>query len=377
LPAAIRPGEDLPYELADRAAAEEVLALAEQASLNGPTWALVAIVARLLDREDWTETSATKALAANEFPHAYYELSCRTLLAQGRTVEALVFANRLQAGRPADPNANLLQAEALHARGEFAAADLALEQIESVGQLSLPGRLRLGRLLVALERWNRLEALLGSLAQVPRESLPHLNYLRAILAIQRDRLPEALAIIENLLAEQPGDYELRTWRGVALLYARQYQAARQALAHAAEQPDRPEAWHWRGMLELRLGNPAEAIPFFQHALAASQRFAPAHEALGTISLNQGDLTTALQNLENAVAANARRGSAHLLIAVTRAKLSQPGETAEALRAALRLDPSLLEAARQTEVISQLFSADELAKLAADGESVVRDPPDPE
>ena len=117
------------------------------------------------------------------------------------------------------------------------------------------------------------------------------------------------------------------------------------------------------MLEFDAGNIDEALPFLQHALAASHGFAPAWEALGTIALNRGDLATALQNLTNAVNANPRRGSAHFLLAVIHAKASRPSETAKALQTAFRLDPSLLKTARQTDVISGLFSHDELAALA--------------
>jgi len=366
---ALRPGEDVPYELADPAAAEEALlkglGVGDPAVWSGETWARLAAVACLLDRDELAGIFAASARAANEFPQAYYEISARKLLAQGRATEAIVFLRLLAAGRPDDPSGVLLLAEAYRLNEDLAAADVALEGLDNVEGLSLADQLRLGRLFVALERWDRLDTLLASLGEVSERAMPELNFLRATLAIQRGQLPEALAILDNLLAEQPDDYELRTWRGVTLLFAGQFQAAREALAHAQEQPDRPEAWYWSGMVELQAGNTEEAIAFLEHALAASHAFAPAWEALGTIALNEGDVSTALRNLTNAVNVNPRRAPAHFLLAIVHAKASRPRETADALRTAFRLERSFLDVAKQTEVISRMFSEDELDALASD------------
>ncbi len=366
LDAALRPSDEFGYELEDPDAADQALREGldntGDKSWSGKTWSRLAIVARLLDRDGPAETFAGQAIAANVFPRAYYELSARKLLAQGRALEVVVFANRIVLAKPGDPVAALLLADAFRIQGDLLAADITLDDLADGIMLSVHDKLRLGRIFVALTHWQRLDALLASFVDVPDAVLPRLNFLRAVLAIQQDRMPEALAILDNLLAEHPDDYDFRTWRGVALLAARQFQAAREALSHARDYPDRPLAWYWRGMLELRAGNPDQAVPFFEHALTASQRYAPAWEALGTIALNRGDLPTALQNLENAVVANPRRGSTHFLIAIIHAKTLQPSATADALRTAFRCDPALLDDARQTEVIRRLFTDEELDAL---------------
>ncbi len=391
LQSAIRRGNEGLDELGDRPTAEEALRLGLDAvggaAWSGETWARLAALARLLDRDVPAETFAANARADKQFPRAYYELSARRRLAQGRAPEAIVFARLLLAGRPHDPAGALLLAEGYRLKQDPAAADVALEDLRNVERLSLADKLRLARCFVALERWERLDALLASLGNVggtapravavPEAASAQVNYLRAVLAIQRGQLPEALAILDNLLSEPrpsasgqpapglpaPDDYELRTWRGVALLYAQQFQAAREALAVSEKYPDRPEAWYWLGVLELRAGNTDQAVPYLEHALAASYGFAPAWEALGTLALNQGDLATALEHLTKAVNANPRRASSHFLLAIIHAKASRPAEAAEALRTAFRLGPSLLETAKQTEVISRMFSADELDALA--------------
>lgn len=378
LDAALQPNDELGCELADLAAADQALqeALADtgEKPWSGKTWARLALVARLLERDGPADTFARLATAANEFPWDYYVLSAQQRIAQGRATEAIVFARRLRAERPDDPRAAVLLAEAHALQYDLAAADAAIEMLDGGQTLSPAFRLRLARLLVALERWERLGTLLDSFGEVPEADLPQLNFLRAVLAIQRDRLAEALAILDNLLADHPGDYDIQTWRGVALLSARQFQAAREALAHAEQHAGRPQAWYWRGILELRADNPDEAVPFFQKALAAAGRYAPAWEALGTLALNRGDLPAAMQNLEQAVAANPRRASTHFLIAIVHAKTLQPDATADALRSAFRLDPTLLEQARQTEVIRRLFTAEELQALARAADDLAA-PPD--
>ncbi len=344
LEAALQKSDRLGYALADPEAADQALREGLQTSddrlWRGETWTRLAVVARLLDRDGPADMFALKATEANVFPWDYYEVSARRMLTQGRPGEALIFTNRLRAERPTEPRAGLLLGEAYCARYDFAAADLAIAALAGGDQLDPHGRLRLGRLLVELERWDRLEVLLKGLKQTERLDSAQLNFLHAVLAIQQNRLPEALAILDNLLAEQPGDYDFRTWRGVALLAARQFQAAREALAVAGAHPDRPQAWYWRGMLELRAGSPDDAIPFFQNGLAASQRYAPAWEALGTIALNRGDLPSAMQNLEQAIEANPRRAAAHFLIAIIQAKTLRPTATADASNGATgRTQPS--------------------------------------
>jgi tetratricopeptide (TPR) repeat protein len=378
LDAALQPNEETGYELGDADLADQALREgldhSDDEPWSGETWARLALVARLLDRDGPADEFASKAVTAGTFPREYYELSARRMLAQGRPTEAIVLADRVFDEHPGNPRAALLLGEAYCAQQDLAAADLVLQPIGTGPELTLSGKLRLGRLLVELERWDRLALLLRTLTQVRQADPTELNFLRAVSACQQNRLPEALAILDNLLAEHPSNYDFQTWRGATLLAARQFQAAREALEVANTHPERPQAWYWRGLLEVRAGSPDEAIPFFEKALAASQRHAPTWEALGALALNRGDLPEAMQNLEAAVQANPRRASAHFMIAIIHAKTLRPTATADALRLALDLDPGLLEQARQTEVIRRLFTDDEL-KVLAGGPGASAPPPE--
>ena len=181
--------------------------------------------------------------------------------------------------------------------------------------------------------------------------------------MDKDRLTEAFAMLEHLLADAPDDYYLRLWSGIVLLDSRQFEAARQALSGTADlNPARPEAWYWRGVVEIQAQRPDAAVPFLQNALVASARYAPAWETLGLLALNRGDLVSALETFSNAVAANPYRASTHFLIALAHAKASRPDEAAAALRIAVNLDTALLEEALRTDVFTRLFEPGEIEAM---------------
>jgi tetratricopeptide (TPR) repeat protein len=360
-------GDDLPVLLADpRAGAdtlEQVLRDAPQARWTGETWARVAVLARLLEHNDEAEMYARRAAADGVLPWAYNEVSARLALMGRRGAEALTFAQRLTEQAPGHPIACLLLAQAFALQGNLAAADDALNELDNLDDLPYPDKLRLGYLLIDLERWEALGAVLDALGPLPEELIPERDYLRAAWLVQKGQLAEALAILDYLLELHPDDYDVRTWRGVALIQAGQFEAAREALAHAEQAAGRPEAWYWLGVLEIEAGNPEAALPYLQRCFAASARYAPAWEALGTLALNRGDLPTALENLGHAIEINPHRSSAHFLIAIVHAKASRREEAAQALQEAFSLDEALLETAKQTEVLTRLFAEQELENLA--------------
>jgi len=357
-----------PYVLADRAAAADLLMDAvqhvENANWSGPALARLAMVARLLDEESVAELLAARAMALGTQPLGYLEISARNLLARGRIEEARVAAQRFaRAGGGA--LAHLLLAEAwLSPPGSsVVTADEMLAGIPDVRQLTIADRLRAGRLAVMAERWDQVAAVLASLESVPPELADERDYLRAVLFVREGRLVEALGAFDYLADRRPEDYDVLTWRGAALVKARSYEEARKALAHAEQHPQRPEAWYWRALVELRSGNVESAARLLEASLTASPQYAPAWEALAGLALERRDLATAVQNLALAIQANPRRASAHMLLAIAHAKASRRDEAEQALREALRLDPAVLETARRAEVITRLFEPELLEQMA--------------
>lgn len=367
------PSVETDYRLGDREAGaallEEIRANLADAQLSRETWARMAILAVLLDRPVEAEQFAARAKAAGrggeaDLPTAYQELSVRFSLGRGKLTDALVAARRLMQATRGAPRARLLMAEVQAAQQNIAAM---LETTAELGDgrgLPAADRLRMGRLWLASEQWERLRALLSVDEAVPEALEAQRDFLRAVLLVQDEKYPEALALLDYLLQRQPEDYDVRTWRGAALLLAGRKQEAVAALAHAEKFPARPEAWHWRGVAALRMGDDGAARRYFQTALTASPRYGPSWEALAAIALNEGELQSALQNLENAVQAGTRRGSVHLLLAITHARLGNRDEMVRALRAALTLDPRLAETAKQAAAIVKLIDPAEIEALAA-------------
>lgn len=360
-----------PPSLKNRALAEQALTKAQSAeageSLRGEDWARLAALALLMNREDEAAMHARRAALRGVAPLAHDELVVRRLLAKSKGEEAVAAARKLAENREAGPAARLLLAQACLAQSDFAGADQALSPGVAAGALAFSDRVALGNVLVALERWGDLRQTLEALRDPPSSLQAPINLLRGIDAVQREAHAEALAIFDSLVDTLRGDYDLQVWRGVALLRARQYEASRAALTEAAQTTSRPEAWHWLGALAMETGAMEEAAANLQRALGASRKHAPSWELLGAIALNAGDLASALQDFTNAVDSNPRRAVAYFLLAIVRAKLSQPEETADCLRAALRLDASLLAVARDTPALQKMFTPEQLQALA-DGEN---------
>ena len=92
------------------------------------------------------------------------------------------------------------------------------------------------------------------------------RYARAVLAYKSGRLSEALATIEGLLAEQPGNAFFHELKGQALLES---------------------------------GRAREAVPSLRHAVALVPNGAPIRAMLGHALLASGDVNAAIPELKNA------------------------------------------------------------------------------
>ncbi len=341
--------------LLDREAAVRAATLASRTEttrdLAPAQWLRLAILTRLLDRDSAAEEFAARVRAAGQSDLAYLETSAWRMLELGRGAEAVAFAQRAFDSHVGEPRAGLLLAEAHRALGNAAAARRGLRGVKQSARFEPPDRIRAAGLLVWLEDWAGLSAAIDALQSAPRALADDVAQLRAVAAIQAGRLAEALAILDDLLERRPQDYDLMTWRGVALLDAGQVEAARAALAHAEQHTARPEAWYWRGVLEMRAGDATAARSALKRALAASTRHSPSLEALAVLALNEGDAAAALDALKLALDADAERGVTHLLVALAHARSNRAGDAQAALAAALALEPSLREQAEAMEALA--------------------------
>ncbi len=364
------PGVQAPLVLGDPDQAARLLAdvmsNAGDPALPADTWDRLAALAILLGERQTAEALAQRAVSAGREPLAFLDTAARHGIDTQQRDLALLAAQRLAAVQPENSAARLLLAQALMLppTPDPPAAEQQLAEIDQPAQLSLADRARLGRMLIRLEMWERLPGVIESLDRAPADFAFERDLLKAVAAVHENRLVEALAVLDYLVEQRPGDYDARVWRAAALVMARSYEAARAALQIASEQPSRPEAWYWLGVLELQTGNTEGAESAFDLALVAAPRYAPAWEAKATFALESRDIDLAVQNLSTAIQAAPRRSSAHFLLAIAHAKMSRREPAADALRTALSLDPSWLERALEADVLTRLIDPAEMSQMAA-------------
>jgi tetratricopeptide (TPR) repeat protein len=249
------------------------------------------------------------------------------------------------------------------AAGQTAAARAGLTSLPRLDRLNSDDRLLLADVLLRLERWADLQAVLADWRAPTPTARQTVNRFRALESIHREQFAVGLAILDELLQSAPDDYELRLWRAICLAKAGQRDAARQALAHESLAVDRPEVWYWRGMVELASGNTQAAEQAYQRAVAADRGYAPAWEALGSLSLNADRVDEAIRLLSVAIDVGRERPSAYFLLAIAHARASDRLATLAALQTALTLDPTLLDTALATEMIATLVDEAELRRIA--------------
>lgn len=376
-----------PADVLDQAGATELLdQVQQQASVvrySGPTWARLAILAQLLDRTRDAEAFAQRAAAAGDTLLTYSATLVRSLLARGHNEQALPAAEDLASRAPQSETARVLLAAALLAADRLMDADSLLARPVALTSLLPYDRLLLARTLMKLDRWDDFDRAVAGLQPVSASLALERNFLEAVGHARGDDGAQALALLDYLAAHLPEPlpaaepdapavwsaplperYEVAAWRGVALLFARQTEAAREALLAAAQlDVSRPEAFYYLGLLEARAGQPASAKSHLENAVARSARCVPAWEALAALALDARDVNAALEHINRAIELNPRRASAHFLAAIALAKVSDRDSAAQALRAAFDLDPSYVLKARETDVLLRLFTPAELEELA--------------
>lgn len=391
----------IPSDIRDADAALKLLEEADRsvpsASWNGSTWARLATLARLLGQDAAAARLARRAASAGGDPTEYLAATTRMLLARGAADDALPLVSQLVEQTRGVPTARVLLAATLITLGNDDDADETVALLAGAGEMALIDRLLLGRILLALERWDELDALMSGIKQVPDTLAAEYGFLLAAGRAHAGNTVEALAILDGLRADLPPArtsgtaarighpwqalppapdlYEIETWRGVALLRAGQRDAAQEVLQQAASlSPGRPDAHYQLGVLEAQRGRPEIAALHFKNALASSARYAPAWEALALLEIDTGELDAALEHVARALDVNIRRPAAHFLRAIAHAKRADHDQAAAALQEAVRLDQRYVDKALQIEVFQRLFTPEELQQMAGGGRAAETPPP---
>jgi len=240
--------------------------------------------------------------------------------------------------------------------GDLIGASQALLNVPDDPQALGPAqRVRLGAVLVRLERWQALERVLAALADPPAELAGQVNFLRAVADIHAGELARALATLDALLLEQPTDYDLLLWRAIVLIVGGKPTQARHSLATAQSvAPQRPEAAYWLAVAAWHAGRAEEAAAALDELLESHPGYGPALLTRGRLALEHGDLAQAEESLKAAIGAMPWHGEGHLWLAAVYARLGQIDHAKAELRQALRLDPHLARPAARDAALGELL-----------------------
>lgn len=303
----------------------------------------------------------------------YYNLG-NALRAAGRTGEAIASYRHGLALDPAMPELHAMLAAELIRQGDLPAAILAYETALRLKPgrpdwlLNLANiRAALGEVEQAVVLYHRVLALepnrhdalhalalaLLSLAR-PSEAIAPLTRLAADLTdnplIHRElgnaqfgakQLDAALASFNRVLALQPGDAEAHWMIGCIRQAQGRLEEAEQAYRRALElNPDHVGAlFNLGALLHREQGNPAAAIPLFEHLAEIAPDHVEVHCALGNALRSVTRIDDAVASYRRYLERLPGSALAHLLVGESLSETGQKEAAIPYLEQALKLDPS--------------------------------------
>jgi predicted O-linked N-acetylglucosamine transferase (SPINDLY family) len=166
----------------------------------------------------------------------------------------------------------------------------------------------------------------------------------AFALLGQGRVSEALVLLDQVVAHQPGDAAAHACRGFALNHLGRSEAALASLDRAlALDPREPSTHFNRAMVLLGLGRLEEGVLGLRATLALRPGLAEAHYNLGTALKLLGRNDEALQHLEHAVAADPGKADGFCQRGAILADLGRPAEALADFDRALRLNSRSFEA----------------------------------
>ncbi len=145
------------------------------------------------------------------------------------------------------------------------------------------------------------EAYLLALQQTDVPPSVLVNY--STLLLLRNRLDEAIALVQQALRDPNYDKPELAYTNLGLAYLKQgafSQAVEQFHAALEYQPDLPEAYYNLGLAYLRLEDREKAIQAFRKAARFRPSYVAAHSSLGKVLLEAGRTDEARLSLERVV-----------------------------------------------------------------------------
>jgi serine/threonine protein kinase/Tfp pilus assembly protein PilF len=180
------------------------------------------------------------------------------------------------------------------------------------------------------------------LARYPISTIRNL----AVTLLGADRPREALELLRGLYLGHPADLWVCHYLGIAYLQLRPpdaQSALRYFSAALALRPDSPGVSYNIGLAHYREHQYADAVAALRRAVALQDKFAEAHNALGSVYIDQGEPDLALAANRRAVSLRPQSGEFRVNLANTLLDLGKVDEAISELREALRLRPGIAEA----------------------------------
>jgi tetratricopeptide (TPR) repeat protein len=266
-----------------------------------------------------------------------------TLVKAGKGPEAVERARALVAAAPDDADA-LFTLGLAQSEQDIDEAIRTFRRVLQVDPRHALARYNLG---LALKRADRLSdavaALKGAFDVEPR---PETQYMLGVIAWQRGEVDEAIRALRAAVAADPEYTDAHYTLGAVLASRKDWKGAREALRRAiALRPALPGAHDTLARVLRQLGDDAAATAEFAEAdrlrrRAALEQEAGVWTAVGSRTLESGDLTGALDQFRRATAVFEAYAPAHYQMGLVLQRLGAPEAAAAAFARAAQLNPGL-------------------------------------
>jgi tetratricopeptide (TPR) repeat protein len=160
---------------------------------------------------------------------------------------------------------------------------------------------------------------------------------------RRGRYDEAIGQLDVVLKQSPNHLKALTSKAGLLVLKKDWNAVDATCARALEIDPNSALCHLDvGMVELQRERKAEAWKRFDRAYQSNPRMWQALFQQGTMAFDSGDLTTAVQKFESALALSPAP-PIYTILGATYARLGDGPKASAALHEALRIDPGFTPA----------------------------------
>lgn len=180
--------------------------------------------------------------------------------------------------------------------------------------------------------------------RIAKNDYPSANLNLGLTLRAQDRLDDALATFDRLIAQEPTNASARLNRGLVLQEQKKYDEARQAFREAIEvRPNYAAAYYNVARLESRQGNRDASIQAYQKALEARPNYMKAALNLGSALASAGRDDEALGVYRKVTEIAPSYAPAYFNLGLALRRLGRDDEAITAYERAVELDPEYVAA----------------------------------